>query len=235
MGNKIDVKALVEILHSNNSDVTEKFSSSYPNEILKFCEHIDKCNKIFNKYNSASNPSERLCNVGAFVFLGVDNLFTSMHLLMQGYLIPSGNMLRQSLEAVAMAVLLSEVNELEVIVKKGWSTRNFYKDFLNNMKHTQSHHSLRWMEKNSMRLKLSNSGLEILRKSKNFYNNYSHPNLFSLSSRMVMGNSAGFITGGIYDEDKEIFYVKEVRGRESYGSHLPEAIACIFERADAAM
>lgn len=230
MNDEINAKVLVKILHSGSGYVAEKFSSSFPRETLEFCEHIEKCHAIFNKYTSAPNPSERLQKVGAFVFLGIDNLFTSMHLLMQGYLIPSGNMFRQSLEAVAMATLLSEKKELDVIVKKGWSRRNFYNDFINTMKYTQSHNSLKWMERNAIRLNLRTSGLEIFKKSKSFYNNYSHPSLFSLGARMVGGGSPGFITGGIYDEDKKEFYTKEVRGRESYGSHLPDAIRFIFER-----
>ncbi|MGD8853540.1 MAG: hypothetical protein PVI28_14215 [Gammaproteobacteria bacterium] len=231
MSDPVTAKQLMLILHSCNGEVVERFSSVFPEEVLKICEHIETAHHRFGRFNAEKDPSERIQQTGAFMFMGFDSLFTSMHLLMQGYLIPSGNMFRQSLEAIAMAALLSEKSHIEVVVKKGWSKRDFSKDYLREMKYTEAHNALRWLGKNAARMKLNESGIEIFKKGKNFYNKYSHPNFFCLGARMVGGEDPGLITGGIYDEEKLEIYKKEITSRESYASFLPDTVDFVFERA----
>jgi len=231
MSDPITAKQLMLILHSGGDEVADKFSSMFPAEVRKFCDYIEKSHEQFEKFNFEKGPSERILKSGAFMFMGIDSLFTSMHLLMQGYMVPSGNMFRQSLEAIAMATLLSEKYNIEVIVKKGWSRRDFLVDYLGGMKYTEAHNALRWLEKNATRMKLNASGIEIYKKGKKFYNQYSHPSLFSLGARMAGGENPGFITGGIYDEDKIDFYRKEIGARESFASFLPNTVGYVFERA----
>ena len=80
------VEDVVIELFDDYSETLEEFSNNYNKELLEFAETICKCHRNFQLFNSIRNPSDRVIQAGGFVYLSFDNTYTSMKLLMLGYL-----------------------------------------------------------------------------------------------------------------------------------------------------
>ena len=207
-------------------------TSDYHEELLEFSEIISKCHKNYQLFNNIKNSTDRIIQVGGFAYLSFDNAYTSMKLLMIGYLTPSGNMLRQSLESACMAVLLATDCEIEIAAKKGKNRKiKFYEDFANDEKHTQSYKAVSYVDNNQEILGVNGKSISSFIKGKQFYNQYSHPSKMSMASRLTRANNISWLMGGGYDIGKKSIYDIEVETRVNYAEVLPTFIQEVFDRA----
>ena len=110
---------IVNELHDDYKATIESFGSRYTAKVLAFAEHISNCHQKYHRFVAEESPTERMVEVRGFAYLTLDNTYTSMKLLMLGYLTPSGNMLRQSLEAACMCILLATDTSIAIGGKKG--------------------------------------------------------------------------------------------------------------------
>ena len=226
------VEDVVIELFDDYNETLEEFSNNYNKELLEFAETISKCHRNFQLFNSIRNPSDRVIQAGGFVYLSFDNTYTSMKLLMLGYLTPSGNMLRQSLESACMAVLLATDCEIAIAGKKGKKQKiKFYEEFLDDKKHTQSHKAVSYVDNNQEILGVYDKSISSFIKGKQFYNQYSHPSKMSMASRLTPANNISWLMGGGYDIEKKPIYDIEVEARVNYAGILPTFIQEVFDRA----
>lgn len=223
------VQDLVIELFDDYKETLDDFTESHNEELVEFSEIISECHKKYQLFNNINNPSDRVIQVGAFVYLSFDNAYTSMKLLMLGYLTPSGNMLRQSFESVCMAVLLATDCEIEIAKKKG--KIKFYEDFVNDRKHAQSHRAVSYVNDNQEILRVNDKSMSSLIKGKRFYNEYSHPTKMSMASRLTPENNKTWMIGGGYDTGKKPIYDIEIETRVNYCGMLPTFIQEVFDRA----
>ncbi|MCH6583595.1 MAG: hypothetical protein IH808_11390, partial [Proteobacteria bacterium] len=219
--NPRNAQELVNELHSDYGKTINAFSANHSKGLFKFTELVCNCYKTFEFFNKDKSPSQRAIDVGGYVFLAIDNVYVSVKLLVLGYFAPSGNSMRQSLESVCMAILLSHNGNINIGTDKKPKEVDFFKLYSTGDKKALPHKSLGYVDVNKNALGVSEKAIAAFFVRKDHYNEYSHPNKLSLASRMVGVDGGSFIDGDEYDEDKKTAYEKELRDRIKYVSIIP--------------
>ena len=228
--NPRNAQELVNELHSDYGKTINAFSANHSKGLFKFTELVCNCYKTFELFNKDKSPSQRAIDVGGYVFLAIDNVYVSVKLLVLGYFAPSGNSMRQSLESVCMAILLSHNGNINIGTDKKPKEVDFFKLYSTGDKKALPHKSLGYVDVNKNALGVSEKAIAAFFVGKDHYNEYSHPNKLSLASRMVGVDGGSFIVGDEYDEDKKTAYEKELRDRIKYVSIIPKFIDVVYER-----
>lgn len=151
----------------------------------------------------ALKPDIRAAWVEKFVFTAFNSLFVSCHLLISGFLVPSGNLMRQYAEAYAMALLCSH-HELDVL-------RRFDKD----PGRFPVHNAVQLVRnrRNMRVLNINARGWASFETISKWYDHYSHASVLSLATVAVLKTPGSLILGGEFDDGKREAYRKELRLR----------------------
>ena len=226
-----DVHDLVRELHDDYANTVEAFSNNHSRSLLEFTESIAKCYQKYELFNADKELSQRAVEVGGYVFLAIDNVYVSVKLLVLGYIAPSGNSMRQSLESVCMAILLSHDANINIGGAKTPNMVDFFGLYCTGDKKSLSHRSLRYVDINKEALGVRAEAIGAFFVGKDHYNECSHPNRYTLASRMVGADGGSFVIGGEYDDDKKSAYEKELRDRLRYISIIPAFVDEVHARA----
>ena len=139
-----------------------------------------------------------MIEVSGFAYVTLDNVYTSMKLLLLGYLTPSGNMLRQSLEAACMCILLATDAPLKVRGKR--DEIHFYEEYRYHKRFTRSHRAVELVKNNTDALEVNSEAIAQFVSGKQFYNEYSHPSKLTVASRLTGDDEDSWLIGGHFDE-----------------------------------
>ena len=207
----------------------ESFGSRYTEKVLAFAEHISNCHQNYQRFEAERSPTERMIEVRGFAYLTLDNTYTSIKLLMLGYLTPSGNMLRQSLEAACMCILLATDTSIVIGGKKG--EIRFFEEYRRRKPFTRSHRAVEHVKRNTDALDINSEAIARFVTGKQFYDKYSHPSKMSMASRLTGQDGDSWLIGGHFDETRMQIYDKEFSERVNFAEILPSFIETIFSRA----
>lgn len=205
------------IIFSDNTKIRKQFQDAFTTEINDFIE------AIFNAYEAQElldkkcrNDKQKTYTAG-FLFNAIKNLVGSFSLLISGYMVPSGNLMRHSAESLAMALLTSNKSlnyfeRLQSDLKKG---KNF-----------PVHKSLKYVLKHAHVLKIDSKKWSQFIDLFKFYDNYSHASLLSLSDIFDFARSGDFSIGPNYDSDskKQEIYRIEINHRINMANFLKNVI-----------
>jgi hypothetical protein len=122
-----------------------------------------------------------------------------MRLFLSGHPIAAGNLSRQVVEAIALALLCSS-KQLTVL-------QRFKED---NYSHDAVHDLLKHYEK----LGLRKDGVEVLSGAQAFFHKFSHPTKMTIAA-ITSFSVEGLYVGASFDDGKVAEYDKEVSGRVS--------------------
>ena len=223
-----DITALLGELHDDYRETINEFSNRHSESILNFCQLITISHEKL-KLLDKSSENERIKLVGRFIFLAIDNVFLSVKFLSLGYFSQSGNSMRQSLESVCMAILISHEGEIEI--GKGKNI-NFFDAYIKNYRNTRAHNSIRYVQRNIDILGIQAEAVDIMLAGKEHYNNYSHPNMLTFAARMINVDGGPFVVGGGYDSDKISTYELELKDRIQFTKTLPDFICSILKNVN---
>ena len=111
---------IVKELFHDNSEVLNEFSGRFSKELLEFAELFSEAYKTYLELNHIIKDTEnkQKAYVSGLTYLLLDNLLTSVKLFIMGYEIPSGNLMRQVIETVALATLCSLKDKIQISTKK---------------------------------------------------------------------------------------------------------------------
>lgn len=218
---------LVYELHDSYEDTISEFSEAHSADILEFCEVIAKCHKKLQLFNDEKTHNEKGIITGRFVYLAIDNVYLSVKMLSLGYFVQSGNTMRQSLESLCMAILLSHRHKIKIGKMR---KVDFLDSFSKGESFTKAHKSLAHVEYNAMHLGVRNEAIKALLLGKDHYNECSHPNMYTFGSRCIDHDGGSFLVGGGYDSDKESAYRKEIKDRVKFAKILPNFIDEVVKR-----
>lgn len=225
-----ELKELIEEFHFDYKEDIDSFSKDYAPEILEFCKGIVLCHKKHCLFQQIKKPSEKADHTAAHVYVTIDNIYTSMKLLAIGYIVPSGNMYRQSMEAASMAVLISSQHKIRYKEKQKNKSIDFFKYYLEDKPIARPHRAFDHVKNNASTLGVRSEAIERLEKSKKFLNNFSHCSKLAMSFRQTGGKpSYWFIGGGIGHQDKGILK-KEITSRTNFVKIIPELIEGLYQR-----
>jgi hypothetical protein len=141
-------------------------------------------------------------------------LLTSMKLFISGYSIPSGNLMRQTLEAVFTAILCSckKLQVYQQIDRDKFSTKDSGKLVL----------------KHSELLNIEKKSIKTAMKIYVFYHNFSHSTLLALAHNISFTTAGRIYVGPSFDAEKLSSYRKEVSGRLNAAKMISNVIEGII-------
>jgi len=187
-------------LTSDNSEVRAEYLKHFGAEVSSFTDAISDAFLKWRALDNEVKGNERRAHVSALVYSAITLQILSMKLFLSGCLIPAGNLQRQVLETIALALLCSgkETGVLDRYMANEYFSNKAVADVQN---HAQT-------------LKLHEDALETLKRARDFYHKYSHPNLLTIAVHTSFSSAGGDLyVGASFDEGKLEQYRKEVAGR----------------------
>lgn len=218
---------IVKELFHDNSEILNEFSGQFSKELLEFAELFSEAYKNHLELDRLIKDTEnkQIAYVSGLTYLLLDNLITSVKLFILGYQIPSGNLMRQVFECVALAILCSQKDKITISIKKNKTKEiHFYTSFINHESEAKSFLALNYLEANSDKLGINKDAIETLKLSRSFYHHFSHPGELSLSSVISFEKRGKMYICGSFDEGKRDQYKKEIIQRINFCKVLPNII-----------
>lgn len=210
-----------ELFH-DNKEIKDEFMNHFSKKILEF-------SKLFTKaYRRSEGLSEytkktsiQISYVIGLTYLLFDNIFSSMKLLIQGFLTPSGNLMRQAIETMAVIILCSTKNDIYIDRKKTISF-NYFNSFYNDEPKAYTHKAIKYLEINMDEIGVTGKGITAFKEIKDFYNKYSHPSRLSLTSITSFTDPGKIYIGGSFDDMKIPSYKIEIDEKINLCKTLPD-------------
>ena len=140
---------IVKELFHDNSEVLNAFSERFSKELLEFAELFSDAYKKHLELNHLIKGTEnkQKAYVSGLTHLLLDNLLTSVKLFIMGYEIPSGNLMRQVIESVALVTLCSLNDKIRIPYKHNKTKDiHFYTSFINKKSEAKSFLALKYLE-----------------------------------------------------------------------------------------
>jgi hypothetical protein len=224
---------IVKEIFNNNKDIIDEYSKNFSTEILDFAEEYAVGYKKYLELDRlvAETKNKQRAWVAGLSCLLFENLLTSFKLFILGYQVPSGNMMRQVIENVALATLCSL--DFEIIskrTKKETKTINFYQDFICHKPEGQSHKAIHYLELNHQKINIQQDAIEVLKAARKFFHNYSHPSQLGMANMLSFQFSEKAFMGGSFDIGKMTEYKKELIHRINFSKILPNFIEGLIFR-----
>lgn len=160
-----------EIFH-DNKEILDEFAKYHSSEILEFSEKYSIAYKKYLELNRLVNKknNQQVAHVTAFTYLLLDSLLLSLKLFVMGYTIPSGNLMRQVVESIALTSLCSLKGEITIYRKKGEKQKiHFYTQFLNKEPVAKSFLAVKYLKWNVKDLRINEESIQTLIKFKKLY------------------------------------------------------------------
>lgn len=154
--------------------------------------------------------NDKRAYTSALVHLAINTHIISMKLFLSGHAVAAGNLSRQVVESIALALVCSgkDLGILEQFMERKYSTNNAVRDVLRHAK----------------KLMLNRDGVKTLRDTQKFYDNYSHPSHLAIATGMSFSERSGAYIGAAFDKGKLKEYTKEARGRVNLAKIFPNFI-----------
>lgn len=211
---------LAKVVFSDNEDTRELFRKAFKDKIEKFIDCAFQAYQCFTQMESKVPKDTRSAWVQMFLFSAFNNLITSFHLLISGFAVPAGNLMRQYAESIAMALLCSH-SEIDT-----------FKRFEPCPEKFPVHKALviAGQKKNKRILSLDHGGWAEFQKISQWYNHYSHGSVMTHANQLVFNSGGTLVIGGQFDPAKLEEYGKEVCLRISACDVLVNTIKQIEQR-----
>ena len=182
----------------DDPEIRAEYLKHFKAEAEEFAEVMAGVMQAWLKEHGDAQGNEARVQVFALVFTAIHLHIGSMKLLLSGNTVAAGNLFRQTLETIALALLCSgkELRILNDFNNDKYSTKNAIRDVLRNVE----------------KLGLKQDGVRALQDGQNFYHNYSHITKFTIGVAESFAGE-GIYVGASFDNGKLEFYSKEVVGR----------------------
>jgi len=229
--NPVKPEEIIKEIFGDDSSPLKKFQDAYSKEALEFSEAFSEAYKKYLSLDSGIKDDKQKAYTAGFVYSILNNLLVSIKLLATGNFIPSGNLMRQAIESIAVAILCSEKNKIKIYGNKNKIKEiYYYKKFMANNSLTQSSKSISQLELNRESLGINKEALETLKNSRKFYHQYSHPSKLSLGAILSFTKQGDIYMGSCFDEGKRDVYKKELSHRIQFCKILPNLIENLENR-----
>jgi hypothetical protein len=209
--NSETVDMMKKELLEDDEAIRSEFLNRFPGETLEFIGEISNAYESLKRYDQTVGSDKRRAYIAAFFFNAINNLLASTKLLFSGYSIPSGNLVRQTIEAICCGILCSSANlrVYEQIDQNKFSANNAGRLVL---KHCDA-------------LNVNKEQMVSLLKLHDFYHEFSHSSLLGLGQNMSLSHhSKAIYLGASFDEAKLFAYEKEVSTRVNLAILIAKAI-----------
>ncbi|MCK9367222.1 MAG: hypothetical protein M0P72_08750 [Metallibacterium scheffleri] len=190
---------IISEITSDEPDVRHSYLERYKSQVDEFGTGMAKAILAWRDLDAGSEKEEARAYASALVYCAITLHIQSMRLFLSGHQVAAGNLSRQVIEAIALALLCSskQLTVLKCFIDDKY-TSNPVTDLLN-------HYAKLGVKKDS---------IKVLKKAQKFYNKFSHPTKMTIAV-VTPFSEEGLYVGASFDEGKIAEYDKEVSGRIS--------------------
>lgn len=203
-------KAIRTELTADNAEVRAEFLKRFGPVAEKFSDLMARAFMNWRALDAEIKGDEKRAYVSALVFTAVTLHIQSMKLFLSGHEVAAGNMSRQVVESIALALVCSskELNVLDRFIEAKYSTNDAVRDVLRHYD----------------KLGVNKDAAETLSKMQDFYNKYSHPTHLTLAVAMSFSKTGLLYVGASFDEGKIDAYEKEIKARVNLAEVFPNFV-----------
>lgn len=183
---------------SDDPEVRKAFLARYEKQAERFAAGMAAAFLAWRDLDANSEKNEHHAYVSAMAYTAITLQIQSMRLFLSGHAIAAGNLSRQALEAIALALLfaLKEQNVLQRFIEDKYSTNDAIRDVAKHEKDAG----------------LRDGGAAILAQQQRFYHKFSHPTKMTIATVISYAAQAPYV-GASFDEEKVAAYDVEVNCR----------------------
>ncbi len=208
----MDIKdTILKEISEFDSDVFLEFKNNYGAQIQEFTNHMECAHAQWKKIDILVQDDEERGYFSAVIFWAFSSQLQSFKLLCHGYQVPSGNLMRQSIEAIAFCVYCTDKSNGEM-------------DKFKNGKVSTNKAITKLNKRLINKLGLNQEAVDMLKESRAYYDRYSHPSLSTIASCISFEGSEGIYVGGNYDRRKGESYEYEFELRVTLARDFPVII-----------
>jgi hypothetical protein len=190
-------------LTADDPKIRASYLKHFGAEVEEFSDAMTSAFMNWRSLDVNSEKDNRHAYVSAIVYTAISLHIQSLKAFLSGLSVPAGNLMRQTLETIALALLCSgkDLGVLDRFMAQKYSTNYAIGNVIRKVE----------------RLGLEKEGVEALREGQKFYHNYSHPTHLTMAAAVKFSDKgiAGLYVGAAFDERKLEVYRKEVAGRLS--------------------
>jgi hypothetical protein len=205
------VEVIRRELTSDDAEVRAEYLAHFAADVERFTTAMAQAVMEWRGIDTGIGDVPR-AYVSGLVHTAITLHIVSFKLLLSGHLVPAGNVFRQVIESIALALLCSsqELTVLQSFMDGEYSSKNAVRDVVRNWK----------------KLGLLEGASKQLQDSQKFYGEYSHVTRLTLAN-MISFSDQGAYVGANFDKGKLDAYRKEVNGRVGLAEVFPNAIAAV--------
>ena len=193
------IKIINEIT-TDEPEVRSSYLKRYSAKVEEFGIGMAKAILAWRDLDAGSGKEEPRAWVSALVYGSITLHIQSMRLFLSGHPIAAGNLSRQVIEGIALALLCSskQLTVLQRFIEDKYSPNDAVRDLLRHYE----------------KLGLRENVVNVLKAAQNFYHKYSHPTKMTIAEITSFSENKLYV-GASFDEGKVSEYDKEVSGRLS--------------------
>lgn len=206
-------KIIRKELESDRAEVRQKFIKKFKDSTTDFIDAMSTASLKWIGLDSGINGSIEKAHVSSIIYNLINTHVISMKLFLSGYSIPAGNLQRQVVESMALALLCSkrDLNALRKYTDNKYSSKN-------SIMHLKKHRKI---------LNLDEKFVTVLEQAQRFYHNFSHPSQFSFATLISYSEEGMVYFGASFDEGKLEQYAKEIKWRVNLAHGINDLIDSI--------
>ena len=191
-------ETILKELTSDDTEVRDAYLKHFSKDVEQFSKAMAEAFVNWRGLDSGAKDNEKLAYVSALVFNAITLHILSMRLFISGHSVAAGNLFRQVLETVALALLCSskELSILQRFIDEKYSTNDAIRDVNRQTDH----------------LGVNKDAVDVLKEAHAVYHAYSHPSHLTIAASMSFSKE-GLYVGAAFDEGKLESYTNEVKSR----------------------
>ncbi len=204
------ISMISKIVMEDNAAVRGEFLKHFDQEIAECVKSVAAAHENWQKFAATAGEHEQKNLVSLLIYYAINSLINSLTLLVNGYIVASGNLMRHAIEAVPTAILCS----------KGSAT--YYDKFRKNR--FPVHKAPERLLRRRTDFNVKKQAVERLMKARKFYHRYSHPTPLSVTSVTPLGQEGDAYLGPSFDNRKTDGYKKEFSSITGFANLLANTI-----------
>lgn len=197
---------------TSDPDVIHSYIDRYSTQANQFSELMARTMIDWYKLEEGVNKHDKVAFVANAAYCAIMLHVQSMKLFLSGHIVAAGNLSRQTVESIAMALLFSgkTLNALDRFIDDKYSTKNAVKD----------------LQKHQKALGIRQDAITKLAEAEKFYNNLSHLSKITIAVATSFSQNALYV-GASFDEAKINGYNTEIKNRLSLAKVFPSFILAL--------
>ncbi|MBO1859101.1 hypothetical protein J4G52_36700 [Burkholderia cenocepacia] len=224
-----DPQIVLQELLDADEGVRDAFARALQPELSPLAAALAECYARWRPIRDAATvlPAPRTDLLNAFVFGALDDLIVSAKLLLAGKAAASGNVFRQAIEGVAMAVLCSTDEELVLNVRpKQGDVRGCYWErvMAGGDRLVEGQRAVQQLAWNAGALRLPSGWIDWLTEAQKLFSGVSHASVVTMSLRTNLHSPETISFGAHFDPEKVWWYRASLVHRRLLARELAEVM-----------